>query len=75
MPKLLILKAKEIIRFLEANGFFSISQSGSHLKMKNNHGAMVIVPTHSSKDMPKGTLLSILRQAGLTKEELQRFFE
>lgn len=75
MSKLLIVKAKEIIKFLDARGFFVVSQSGSHLKMKNNLGNIVIVPVHSQKDVPKGTLLSILRQAGLSKEDLIRFFE
>ncbi len=69
MPKLPVIKAKEVLRFLEQNGFFHVSQSGSHLKMKNKEGQIVIVAIHSNKDIPKGTLLSILRQAGLSKED------
>jgi len=31
----------------------------------------VVVPFHK-KDLPKGTLLEILRQAGISKEELKK---
>ncbi len=74
MPKLPVLKAKQILKFLANYGFSVVGQTGSHMKLKDNRGAIVIVPIHSSKDIPKGTLLSILRQAGLTKEQLIEFF-
>lgn len=30
----------------------------------------VVVPVHGNKDIPNGTLLSIIKQAGISKEEL-----
>jgi predicted RNA binding protein YcfA (HicA-like mRNA interferase family) len=34
-------------------------------------GASVPVPVHGTRDLPAGTLRSILRQAGLTADELR----
>lgn len=72
MAKIPRLKAKALIAILEKNGFYRVSQSGAHLKMKNGAGRIVIVPVHSNCEIPVGTLLSILRQSGLTKEELEK---
>lgn len=56
---------REIIKLLKENGYETISQNGSHIKMKNVHtGKSVIVPYHS-KDLKKGLEQAILRQAGI----------
>ncbi len=44
-----------------------MSQKGSHIKLRNSDGKTVIVPLH--RELAKGTLGSILRQAGMTVEE------
>lgn len=55
----------EMIKYLKKNGFESVSQNGSHVKMKNARtGKTVIVPYHS-KDLKRGMEQSILKQAGL----------
>ncbi len=43
-----------------------VSQSGSHLKLRHPAGRTVIVPMH--RELARGTLRSILRQADLTVE-------
>lgn len=48
-------------------GFVQVSQRGSHVKLKNQAGRMVIVPMH--RELAPGTLGSILRQAGLERSE------
>lgn len=71
MPKLPALKSKDLIRALKLFGFFEHRQgSGSHLVMKHNDGRRTIVPVHSSREIPKGTLLAILKDIQITKEEL-----
>ena len=56
---------KEMIKYLQKNGFEKITQNGSHVKMRNdNTGITVIVPYHS-KDLKKGMEQAILKQAGL----------
>lgn len=56
---------KEMIKYLQKNGFKKVSQNGSHIKMKNvDSGVMVIVPYHS-RELKKGMEQAILKQAGL----------
>ena len=71
MPKLPTLKSKVLVRILKSVGFFEHRQkSTSHLVMKHSDGRRTIVPIHSNKDIPKGTLFTILRDIQITKEEL-----
>ncbi len=43
---------------------------GSHQIFKNRTtGKITVVPMHK-KDLPKGTMLTILKQAGIDKDEL-----
>jgi predicted RNA binding protein YcfA (HicA-like mRNA interferase family) len=70
MPKLPILKSKEIIRVLKKLGFIEYRQKGSHLIMVNEiKNKQVVVPVHN-KSLKKGTLASILRQADLSVGDL-----
>ncbi len=56
---------KEMIKYLQKNGFEVINQNGSHVKLKNpENGNQVIVPYHSGA-MKKGLEQGILKQAGL----------
>ena len=64
-PKTPILKPHELIHLLEQNGFVKISQEGSHVKMRNQGGATIIIPAHKGKDLKKGLITAILRQAGI----------
>lgn len=59
------IKPKDLLKILEANGWYVERVQGSHHILKHNqkHG-MVVVPLHS-KDLKPGTLSSILKQAGL----------
>ncbi len=64
-----LFSSREIILILEKNGFIFRSQKGSHCKfIKNKH--IVIVP-HPRKEIPVGTFLSIIRQAGLKREDFE----
>lgn len=60
------MKANEIIKLLNKNGWYQIkSNSGSHLHFK--HGVKpgkVTVPQHGAKDLGKGLVNSIFKQAG-----------
>lgn len=59
------MTSQEMLKFLKNNGFESVSQNGSHIKLKNSTtGKTVIVPYHS-KDLKKGMEQAILKQAGL----------
>jgi len=71
MPKLPTVKSKDLVKILKSIGFLEHRQkSTSHLMMKHSDGRRTIVPMHSNKDIPKGTLLAILKDIQITKEEL-----
>ena len=67
MPKLPVLSGKELIRILEKGGFQVVRQKGSHVSLQKGANKTV-VPLHD--ELAKGTLLGILKQCGLSKEEL-----
>lgn len=58
------MKARELIRLLTDHGFVFVRQSGGHAIYKKPGNKIIIVPIHS-KDIPKGTLMSILKDAGI----------
>lgn len=60
------LKAAEVVRVLEQRGFVLVSQRGSHQKWRNPDSAkQVIVPYHKGKQLPLGTLKSIVEGSGI----------
>lgn len=68
MPaKLPIISAKKVIKALERNGFIIRRTTGSHYILKKEK-RIVSVPYHN-KDLKRGTLAGIIKQAGLTVEE------
>jgi predicted RNA binding protein YcfA (HicA-like mRNA interferase family) len=63
-PKSPRLTAKEIIKQLKNFGFVEVTQTGSHLKLFNpDTKRSTVVPIHSSKIIPIGTLKAIEKQA------------
>ncbi|NEO85711.1 MAG: addiction module toxin, HicA family [Spirulina sp. SIO3F2] len=66
-PRTPRLNAKAVIKQLKAAGFVEVSQKGSHLKLFNPETRRTaIVPVHSQKAMPIGTLKAIEKQSGVT---------
>lgn len=69
MPKLPSFKPKALIKKFGKAGYVIDRQRGSHVILYNHTDRRrLTIPLHV-KDLPKGTLLSIIKQAGLTKEE------
>lgn len=69
MPKLPVVAAKEAIRALGRAGYEVDHQTGSHIILRHAEPPhrRLTVPNH--KEIAKGTLRSILREAGLTVAE------
>ncbi|MFI5095694.1 MAG: type II toxin-antitoxin system HicA family toxin [Candidatus Acidiferrales bacterium] len=57
--------ARELVRFLCANGYVEARQAGSHLILKHSDRKTLTVPMHRGKDLPKGLFLRILKEPGL----------
>jgi predicted RNA binding protein YcfA (HicA-like mRNA interferase family) len=72
MPKLPRVTARQIVGALDKAGFFLVRQSGSHMIYKNAAGKRVTVPFHASKILHPKILKSILRDADLRAEDLEK---
>lgn len=71
MSKLPSLTPQKVIKALEKKGYILDRTKRSHkIYYHPETRRRVVVPFHK-KDLPKGTLLEILRQADIDKEELK----
>lgn len=69
MSKLPLLSANELIKVLSKIGYQTDHQTGSHIILRNVNYPFrrLTIPNH--KEIAKGTLRAIIRQAGLSLEE------
>ena len=69
MPKIPAITPQKIIKILKKKGFVLDRTKGSHhIYYHAETKKRIVIPFHK-KDLPKGTLHEILRQAGLNKKE------
>lgn len=73
MPRLPGVKPREVVRFLEQHGFALDHVSGSHFVYYNRASRKRAVVARHNREIPKGTLMSLLREAGFTREDLINF--
>lgn len=60
------MKVRDVIRLLEADGWYLARTRGSHRQYKHpTKAGLVTVPGAGGDDLAPGTLNSILKQAGL----------
>jgi len=65
------LKVRDAIRLLEREGWVLVVTRGSHRQFKHpTKPGRVTVNGHPGDDMPKGTLGSVFRQAGLKRGQI-----
>lgn len=63
------MKARDAIKLIEKDGWYLARTRGSHRQFKHPHKlGLVTIAGHPSVDIPRGTLNSILKQAGLKSE-------
>jgi predicted RNA binding protein YcfA (HicA-like mRNA interferase family) len=63
------VNSRQVIRVLQNLGFRLDRIEGSHhMMVKDGHPRTIPVPVHGSRPLPKGTLRSIIRMAGVTRE-------
>jgi predicted RNA binding protein YcfA (HicA-like mRNA interferase family) len=71
MPKIKPITPKELIKKIEKQGFVLQRTTGSHMIYKNNNsGVRANIPYHL-REIPKGTLMSIIRESSLDKEDFK----
>jgi len=59
------MKSLDVLRLLKADGWEAVHQVGDHVKLKHPTKPGHVTVPHPKKDIPKGTLRSIEKQAGL----------
>ncbi len=65
------VKATDVVRALKRVGWYEVSQTGSHLRLRHDeHPEDLTIAMHRG-DVPKGKLLAIIKQAGMTQAEFQ----
>jgi len=68
MPALPIISGAEAVRGFSNDGWIAVRQRGSHIIMvKDGSHASLSVPNH--RELARGTLRSLIRDAGLTTDE------
>jgi len=69
MPKLPIVKPREVIKAIKKCGFVFDHSVGSHRAFYNTDRSLRVTIAYHNKPIKKGTLSSIIKQAGLTVGE------
>lgn len=71
MTKLPTISGAGLIKVLQKTGFEKVRQKGNHISLRKvtpGKTFKTIVPLH--KTLAKGTLIDILKQSGLEREDL-----
>lgn len=69
-PKLPPLTARQVIKILKQNSFELDHTTGSHYIFYNSLTKKRVTVAYHTRTIPKGTLLAILKQAGLSMNDL-----
>ena len=63
-------KVRDAIRLVERDGWYHVNTRGSHRQLRHPvKSGKVTIAGHPSSDLPPGTWVSILRQAGIQGRE------
>ena len=72
MPRLRRLSGRDVCGILQRHGFVAVRQRGSHVVMQRREGETTItVPVPDHKELKTGTLLAIVRQSQIPREEFE----
>lgn len=69
--RLPVVSGAQLVNALTRVGWVSVRQRGSHVRLKHpNRAVSLVVPLH--RELKRGTLAGILRDAGVDRDELRR---
>jgi predicted RNA binding protein YcfA (HicA-like mRNA interferase family) len=69
MPKLPVLKPREVVACLQALGFVEVRQRSAHKQFRHPDGRGTTVPFHKGQDISPVLLRKIARDIGVSAEE------
>ena len=67
MSRLPVCSGQDAVRAFQKVGYAVDHQTGSHIILRHPQMRRLTVPNH--RELAKGTLRALIREAGLTKEE------
>ncbi|MFQ6136861.1 MAG: type II toxin-antitoxin system HicA family toxin [Candidatus Hydrothermarchaeales archaeon] len=73
--KLPLVSGRKVIKALTKVGFQIVGRKGSHVRLKKKDGKTLITVVPDHKELEKGTLKAILRQANISVEEFLKLLE
>ncbi len=60
------MKCSKLYKILKEDGWYPVSQKGSHIKLKHDvKEGIIIFPNHGSQEVGKGLEKKILKTAGI----------
>lgn len=66
------ISGKTLCKIVERNGWELKRITGSHhIYARKGIDVIISIPVHGNRDLPKGTLKSIMKDAELTEEDLE----
>lgn len=66
------VSSRRLVRVLEKAGFVIERQVGSHIKLRSEERNSSTMVAMHDKEIPRGFLKSILKQANLSEEEFRK---
>ena len=69
MPKLPVIKARELFKVLKKLGFYKYHRTGSHIQLKHSDGRRTTIPYHPGQEIRRGTLKAIIDDLNMTVEQ------
>jgi predicted RNA binding protein YcfA (HicA-like mRNA interferase family) len=70
-----LYSSKQISKALITLGFTFISQNGLHGKFSFNNGTTTVIVPMGKRELPVGTFKSILKQASVSANDIERALE
>jgi predicted RNA binding protein YcfA (HicA-like mRNA interferase family) len=75
MTKLPVTSSEAVMKALQKAGFEAIRQRGSHVYLRHSDGRATVIPIHKGRDIDRGLLRKILRDADLTREDFLKLLK
>jgi predicted RNA binding protein YcfA (HicA-like mRNA interferase family) len=69
----LTMKPRELIDFLQRNGYYLLRAKGGSHHIYSNGIHSVPIPIHGGKDFGEDLIRMILRETGISKQQLMDF--
>lgn len=71
-PRLPNITARKAIQAFKRAGFDVVGQKGSHVRLQNAAGIVLIIPDHGG-DLKRPLLKALVKQASLKESEFRKF--